>query len=328
MIHAGRLARIEHIHERLTAVRLGGRVKVTANSLAAELGRSAPTIFEDFTVMKESFGAPIRYDPVRGTQYYAQEPGAPPFELHPRVWLDGVEAVGMMVAARRLFPFGAHVEKALAKILPLVDGSVTLDPATLEAVCSTPENPATEADVRAFLFLFQASLRRQEVRLVYAKAKPGVPPEARTVWPLHLVIFAESCLLVAHDPACDDRRHFDLARIREPQLTGRTFLPPAGFDLKTYLAGGMGSFLGEARHEVRLRFTAAHVAYVRERPWHRSQVLVEHADGSAEATYRVAHPAIIQQRVLAAGGEVEVLAPRELRERVRAAAQAVAERNR
>jgi predicted DNA-binding transcriptional regulator YafY len=327
VIHAGRLARIEHIHARLREVRAGGRLKVTVNSLAAELGRGASTIFDDLAAMKESFGAPIRYDPVRGTQYYAEEPGARPFELHPRVWLDAAEALAMMVAARRLFPLGTHVEKALQKILPLVDGAVTLDPATLEAVCSTPENPATEADVQAFVFLFQAIRRSQEVRLEYRKLAPGAKPEVRTVRPLHLVIFADSCVLVAHDRACDDRRNFDLARIREPRLTGRTFVAPAGFDLKTYLAGGMGAFLGEARHQIRVRFAPGYVSYVRQRPWHVSQVLVEQPDGGAEATYRVAHTAMIEQRVLAAGGQAEVIAPREVRERVRAAARGLVEQH-
>ena len=327
VVHAGQLARIEHIHERLSAVRPDNAVKVTAKTLARELGRSANTLYIDVAVMQNSFGAPIDFDPARGTYYYALPEGAPPFRLRPRVWLDAGEALALMVGARRLFPFGARIETALAKLLPLVDAAVALDPAALEQVCSTPENPATEADLRHFSFLFHAILRRQEVRLVYRRLGAHALAETRTVHPLHLVLFADSCLLVAHEPACADRRNFELTRLDEPQLTGDTFTPPAGFDLKTYLAGGMGPFLGEARHEVRLRFSPAYVSRVRERPWHEPQLLVELADGSAEATFRVAHTAIIEQRVLAAGGQVEVLGPPELRARIYAAARAVSEKH-
>ena len=64
---------------------------------------------------------------------------------------------------------------------------------------------------------------------------------------------------------------------------------------------------------------------MRERPWHQPQALIELPDGSAETTYRVAHTAIIEQRVLAAGGQVEVLSPPEVRARVRDAARAAGE---
>ena len=327
VVHAGRLARIEHIHERLRTVRPDNTVKVTVTSLATELGRSFSTIFEDLRVMKESFGAPIHYDVVRGSQFYLLPPGAPPYQLRPRVWLDAQEALALMVGARRVFPFGDRIEAALTKLLPLVHGSVALDPATLEQVCSTPDNPATDADVENFVFLFHAILRRQEVQFVYSTLTQGAVPETRTVHPLHLVIFADSCVLVAHDPSCDDRRNFELTRLSEPQLTGGTFTPPAKFDLKDYLAGGMGPFLGEARHEVRLRFAPSYVAYVRKHPWHRPQLLVELPDGSAETTYRVAHTAIIEQRVLAAAGQVEVLSPPDLRTRIQTAARAVLARH-
>jgi proteasome accessory factor C len=202
-----------------------------------------------------------------------------------------------------------------------------LDPATLETVCSAPENPATETDVENFVFLFHAILRRREVRFVYSKIAPGAAPETRTVHPLHLVIFADSCVLVAHDPECNDRRNFALTSVGEPQVTGQTFTPPEGFDLKAYLAGGMGPFLGEARHEIRLRFAPLYASRVRKRPWHASQLLIELPDGSAETTYRVAHTAIIEQRVLAAAGQVEVLGPPDLRARIKAAAQAVLEKH-
>lgn len=323
VVHAGQLTRIEHIHERLRLVRPGSTLKVTAQSLATELSRSINTIYRDLEALKEKFGAPVDYDPVRGTQFYDQLPGEPPFELRPRVWLDASEALALMIGARRLFPFGPHIEAALKKLLPLVDRSITLDPATLESVCSTPETPATETDVRHFELLFNATVRRQEVQLVYQKLTADAAPEIRIVHPLHLVLFSDLCLLVAHEPACNERRNFELTRLSEPRLTGRTFTPPADFDLKAYLAGGMGPFLGEPRHEVRVRFAPSYVPYVRKHPWHRPQLLVQLPDGSAEAIFRVAHTGIIEQRVLAAAGQVVVLDSPDVRARIHLAAQAL-----
>ena len=67
--------------------------------------------------------------------------------------------------------------------------------------------------------------------------------------------------------------------------------------------------------------------YVRQRPWQTPQLLVELPDGSAEAIYRVAHPREIEQRVLAAAGQAEVLSPPEVRARIHAAAQSICARH-
>lgn len=323
VLHRGELARIEYIHQRLRCVRPDNTVKVTAEGLARELCRSRTVIFETLDKMREVFGAPIKYDVVRGTQYYDQPPGARPFELHPPLSLDVPEALALIFGTRRVFPFGGSSATALAKILPLLGGGDAPDPAALDAVCSAPECAAREIDVQRLLLLFFAILRRQEVRLVYGKLVAGAVAAPRTLHPLHLVLLADSCLLVAHEPGGNEPKSFDVARTRELELTGATFTPPATFNIKTYLAGGMGRFLGEPKHEVRLRIVPSFVAYLEERPWQRTQKLLKFPDGSAEATYHVAHTAEIEQRVLATGGQVEVLSPPDLRERIRAAAESV-----
>ncbi len=321
------LIRMEFIHEQLREVRPDNTVRVTRQSLAAALCRSRSLINEEIRQMREIFGAPIQWDSIRGTLYYARAPGQPPYQLHPRATVSQRGVLALLVSARRVFPFGASFVEMLRTVLPLINGGLTFDVSTLDTICSAPETPATEADLGRLMLLLEAIGRRLEVHISYGKLAPGAAPEARTLHPLHIVIFADSCLLVAHDPACHDRRNFELARIRDAQFTGTTFRPPADFDLAAYLAGGVDRFLGEARHEIRVRFAPALARYVEERPWQRGQLLEKLPDGSAEATYRVAHPKAIEQRVLAAGGLAEVLSPPDVRARIRAAAAAVSQAN-
>lgn len=319
----GALTRMEFIHERLREVRPDNTVKVTRPSLAAELCRSRGLINKDIRDMRETFGAPIKWCPVRGTLYYARAPGEPRYELRPRATVGMRGALALLLSTRRLFPFGGSMVEILHKVLPLINGGLTFDIGLLDTICSAPETPATEADLAHLMLLLDAIGRRCEVRLKYAKLTPGARPETRTVHPLHVVIFSDGCVLVVHDPSCNDRRNLELARIREARLTGATFTPPADFDLQAYLAGGVDRFLGEGKHEVRVRFAPAQARYVEERPWQRGQLLEKFPDGRAEAMYRVAHPRAIEQRVLAAGGLAEVLSPLDIRARIRAAAAAI-----
>lgn len=314
---------MEFIHERLREVRSDNTVKVTRASLAAELCRSRGLINAEIRQMRETFGAPIKWDPVRGTLYYHRAPGERPYELRPRATVSLRGAVALLVSARRLFPFGAAIVETIRKILPLLNGGITLDISTLDTICSAPETPACETDLDHLMALLEAIGHRREVRIRYAKPAPGARDELRTVHPLHVVVYADSCLLVAHDLACKDRRNFELARIRDVQLTGATFLPPAGFELAAYLAGGIDRYLGEAKYEIRVRFAPAYARFIEERPWQRGQLLEKFSDGSVEATFRVAHPRAIEQRVLAVGGLAEVLSPLEVRARVSADAAAV-----
>jgi proteasome accessory factor B len=72
-----------------------------------------------------------------------------------------------------------------------------------------------------------------------------------------------------------------------------------------------------------VRFSPQVADRVRERVWHRSQVEKECRDGSLELTLRVDNLDEVERWVLGWGAQVEVIAPGELIDRVRAAADGV-----
>lgn len=217
--------------------------------------------------------------------------------------------------------------RALAKIAPMLAGAASFGPDTLDPVFSTGDAAVSATEARHFALLCEAITQRRAVRLLYRKARHDPAPETRLVHPLHWFIRPDACLLVLHEPATGARRNLELARIQAVEFTGETFAWPAGFDLKTYLAGGFGRFIGEPVHTVRVRFHRDLVPLVRERPWQPGEVLHELPDGGAEATYRVCHTGDLEQRILAAGGLAEVLSPPEVRARLHAAAQAIQSRH-
>jgi len=321
------LLRIERIHQLLRAATTDRRCRVTIEILARDLEVSESTVKEDLTIFRVLFDPPIENCRKYRTKYYSR-----PFELRPLLWLEPEEVLSLLVATRlashsRAFPLGRDLVRALNRIAPMLAGAASFGPDTLDPVFTSGDMRANDAEARHFARLCDAIVHCQEVRLTYLKAKPGSVTETRTVHPLHWFIRPDACLLILHEPEINDRRHFDLLRIRDVEPTGATFEPPAGFDLNHHLSGTFGRFVGPPRYEVLVRFEPEFVPFVRERPWQASQQLTDLPEGRAEALYRVCHAGDLEQYVLRTGDLAQVVSPTEVRDRIRNAAQTILARH-
>lgn len=317
------LRRILFIHERL-----GNGHRANAVSLAQALEVTPRTIKRDLLFMRDQLGAPIEWDPATGSYHYARE-----CDLLPLLRLDAAEALALTLAGRTFAawhgtPLGRALTAALGKIAGVVGGAVSLPASEIGRLVFPPDGgPAADAELRWFAIALEAIRRRRVLRLAYQKPRPGAAPETRLVHPLHLACLDHRWVLIAHDPGRQAIRNFLLGRIRQAAATPERFAPPPGFDLAAYLRGSLGRFTGEKEIEVRLVFDAALVPYLRERPWHASQVLRDLPGDGCEATLRLNNLVDIRRHILACGRHVEVLAPAELRAAVAAEAAALAERH-
>lgn len=312
------LERVVRIHERL-----GNEHQITAESVAREFEVSARTIKRDIEFMRDRLGVTIAWDATTHSYYCTHH-----HDLLPMLRIDADEALALALAGRTFAawggsPLGRALTAALEKIAPIIGGAVSLPGDTLSELLFAPDDPAADAEHRHFATLLEAIHRRRELRLLYQKPRHNAAAEARAVHPLHLAYLEHRWMLVAHDVGRGARRNFVLARIQEATPTGGRFEPPANFAVKQHLGGSLGRFVGDTEHAVRIAFDATAAPYVRERPWHPSQTLVERSDGGIEATFRLNHLNDIERRVLACGAHAEVLAPVELRERIRAVAAAM-----
>ncbi len=112
--------------------------------------------------------------------------------------------------------------------------------------------------------------------------------------------------------------------MRDPVSTGRQFKRPRDFDPARHLRGNIARFTGETKYEVRIALNEFAAFYAREQPWHRSQVIVERADGGIEITLTLNNLIDVENTVLRWGAHAEALSPPELRANVRAALQTAA----
>lgn len=316
------LARIVKLHRCLQAAE-----SVSAESLARELEVSSRTIKRDIELMRDQLEVPIAWDASSGSYYYTRH-----FDLLPLLRLEADEALALALAGRtfsawRGSPLGAALTTAIGKIASVMRGAVSLPVSDLEALLFAPEDPSAAAEHRHFATLLEAIHRRRELRLVYQKPRRGTPAEIRHVQPLHLACLEHRWMLVAFDVDRQAPRNFLLARIRDVETTGKLFTPPERFDLARYLAGSLGRFSSTNEYLVRVVFDAVAAPYLRERPWHPSQRLLERADGGVEAAFRLNHLVDVERRVLACGAHAEVLAPPELRTAIHTAAAAMLARH-
>ncbi len=112
-------------------------------------------------------------------------------------------------------------------------------------------------------------------------------------------------------------RTFKIERIRWVELLSDHYTIPASFDPRKLLRSAWGIwYTDEAPVEVRLRFSPRVARRVRETRWHPSERIEEKPDGSLIWEADVAEPQEMLPWIRGWGGDVEVLAPPDLRARL------------
>jgi len=112
-------------------------------------------------------------------------------------------------------------------------------------------------------------------------------------------------------------RTFKLERIQRIELSTEPYTIPDDFDPRETLADAWGIWYTEAEPvEVVLRFHPRVAHRVQETRWHRNEQTEEQPDGSLLWRARVAEPQEMLPWIRGWGADVEVVEPKELRERM------------
>lgn len=297
-------------------------------ALARELETSERTIKRDIERLRDFHRAPIVWEPAARTYRYNE-----PFDLLTGLRLNANETLAIVLAGHTFAawsetPLGRVLTEALGKIARFAGDAISLPADAMRACLFTPDSPlGMESGSRWFASLLEAILHRRTIKLSYRKPA-STRPETRIIRPLHLACLDHRWMLIAHDDGKKAWRNFLLDRIHGLESDGKNFTPPTRESIHAYLQGSLGRFTGEKEIEVHLRFSATAAPYVRERPWHFSQTIIDSADGGIQVHLRLNNLIDVQRRILANGRHVEVLAPKELRASIAAEAAAIAEKYR
>jgi len=189
-------------------------------------------------------------------------------------------------------------------------------PAWVDSRLSVAHEHQTRIDPEIWETLARALRANRSLLLLYRK--PGSDkPVVRNVDPYHVVRHQGEWYLLAHCHLRDEQRTFAVSRIRRAQMQPRTFVLPEGFDAGRLLENRFGIFGGGDEWGVRIRFSARHAPYVRERVWHPGQAIEEQGDGGVVLSFAASHLYEVMRWVLSWGGGVMVLEPARLAAMVR-----------
>ncbi len=135
--------------------------------------------------------------------------------------------------------------------------------------------------------------------------------------PLTLATYRQGLYLFARDRSDDRIKTFAVERfLRFSRLRMEKFVPPRGYDPEALVRDAFGIISAEAV-AVEALFDPSVAFYIGERVWHPSQHLEVLADGRARLFMQVGITQELVRWLLSFAGDVEIVGPPALKERVR-----------
>lgn len=299
-----------------------------ANKLARELNVCVRTIRRDMEFMKETFDLPIAYNELRYGFYYNKE-----VKQFPTVKLTTGELIALCLTRQlmdslRGTPFEPQLRSALEKITHGMQEEISFRWDELAAAVSFRSNGGeVQTDPETLSLLTTMVVEGHEVEFKYTKAGSR-KPELRRVQPLHLTWMENAWYLLSYDLRRKQYRTFVLSRMSNVLRTGRVFEKPEDFNPQELLKNSIGIFKGGEPERVRLHARGMAALLIKERSWHPSQqvkTLSGREGAEVEVTLTIAITPDLDRWIFSWAGEVQVLEPEPLRERIRAKAKEMAE---
>jgi proteasome accessory factor B len=311
-------SKITRVMQILTTLQAGKNYAVS--DLAKLFETTRRTIFRDLKELK-ALGVPYYYDAKTGGYTIDPEFFLPPIDLNLQ------EALSLLLLVHKAtnhiqLPFKNSALLAALKI----ENNL---PAKIRQYCNTAlRNISTRVTSQAtmklldktFAQLQNAIAKKRKVTILYRSLFEGKVINV-DLCPYHLLYSQRAWYVLGLSSLHKSIRTFKLNRIKELKILDKCFLGGEDFDLYDYL-GKAWSMIPEGRiYNIKLRFLPKVAENVTEVQWHITQKVTRNSDGSATVEFRVNGLGEITWWILGYGDQVQVLAPKALRNKVLQAAK-------
>ncbi len=280
-----------------------------------ELEVSRRTLMRDLDFLRDDLHAPIAYDEsCKGFRLTD-----PTFKLAP-VELTRREVFSFCIARKLLerfegTPLELDMRSVLAKIADALRGTVSLDLESITDQFTVLAEDHARVEPGVWQRAGRAINQRERLRLRYQRFDGAT--RDYLLEPYHLVAYHGNWYLLALNTNAGRIETFALSRCRSLAGSGQYFARPAGFDAQVFFKDAFGISQAEQPWKVRLLFAREVATYIRERVWHASQELRQRRDGTLELRLQTSSRKELSRWILSWMPHVRVLAPRQLRKRVR-----------
>ena len=297
------------------ADRISSGQKPTVKQLAEDYETTTRTIKRDIAYLRDMLGAPIEYDPA-SHGYYLSEPTWSISSIR----LSESELFSLTIAADvleayRNSPLYDHLHHVFSKITSHLPDSVSLSPASVSEHFSVFHQPTSEIPMQTWEAVMSGLRLRRRLRFQYTAAGYSTSV-SKVCEPYHCIGYKGEWYLIGHDVEKADLRMFALSRMAGVVVSDGSFEVPEAFRVEDYVDPAFGVHLNTDRYQVEVRFAPHLATYIRERVWHASQTIDEHADGSLTLTFETNQLNAVRFWLQSWGPGSEVLSPPELREQI------------
>ena len=211
-------------------------------------------------------------------------------------------------------PLHLDMKAVLNKIAESLEGVVTLEPDWLsEHVDVLPED-RVRIDPEQWSRMVKFIERRECIRAHY-QTFDSRESDYR-LHPYHLLAYHGNWYLLARNEEKDRMATFALSRFRSIEETGERFRRAQDFDARAYSREAFGITRGEKPLRVRLLFESKVAVYIMEREWHPTQTFKQRPDGRVEMRLDTSGRKELIRWVLSWIPDVQVLAPKSLKDRI------------
>jgi len=307
----------------LHALFLSHRYPISRSTLEARMECSWPTIKRILKKMRDELGAPVRYDKKHDGYILDRVQGNDAEENHhelPGLWFTVSELHALLT-----------VHELISKMQPgLLRDEFALIRHRIESIMEK-QNLATNEIVRRFRFhsvgarpcpsehfhaAANATLQRYQLNLQYHdRAHDAL--SSRVVSPQRLIYYRENWYLNTWCHKSNDFRTFALDRIQQLDILEDKAIDINDQQLDSYYSQAFGIFAGPADKTATLRFTPERARWVAAEQWHPDQQGSWLDDGSYQLRLPYSDSRELVLDILRYGPDVEVIAPKELREEVK-----------
>jgi predicted DNA-binding transcriptional regulator YafY len=215
-------------------------------------------------------------------------------------------------------PFQAHLATAFAKIERALSPAMRafLDRLPEHIAAKRAPGSAREAKDQGEIVskLMEAVLFRRQADITYWSISSRRQKQYR-IHPYRITYGLGALYLSAYVEEYGEVRTFALSRVRRVSLREEHFAKEEGFDGEAF-GHSLGIHVGPPVH-VEIEFTREVAPYIKEREWHPSQRVTEHADGGVTIALEVCDDWALRSWILGFGPRARVVAPATLAEAIR-----------
>jgi predicted DNA-binding transcriptional regulator YafY len=284
-----------------------------------ELEISKATFKRDLEYLRDRMNASIVFDRTEGGYRFDKPNAGEKIEL-PGLWFSEKEATALVLMQHLLdnLDQGGLISSHIDPLVEIIDGILGQSEVSAKELRKRIKvfgMSARKNSLENFEEVGNALLKRQRLQLeYYSKGKDETT--SREVSPQRLIFYRDNWYLDGYCHLRKGLRSFALDGIRRAGLLIKKAEEVPEKELQENFSESYGIFSGKATQRAKLRFTPERARWVSGETWHGQQVSSFEKDGSYILEFDYNQDPELVMEILKHGSGVEVLAPKNLRERV------------